>query len=100
MGETVRVVDKETNEQIRPRALYFDAMFSHLKKALATETEYDISNRTVFSDLHKAVGAIKQQIMIDGRGNISHVISEGLKKETLKKRKLYIDKFKTFVSEN
>ena len=75
-------------------------MFSHLKQSLTIETDYDFSNRIVFSELYKAVSTIKQQIMVDGRGNVSHVISDGLKKDTLRKRKVYMDKFKLYVTEN
>ena len=98
--ETFRVTDKDSNEKIRPKAMYFDMLFSHLKQGLATETDFDYNNRTLFAELYKAVVKIKKQIMIDGRGKFSHILSDGLKKPTVQKRQKVMDRFKKYVSED
>lgn len=70
--ETIRITKKGTNEKVRPKALYFENILSHLKNGLSSDTGFDLNNRTLFAKLYKGINAIRRNIKAEGRGNVRH----------------------------
>ena len=70
--ESLRITKRGTSEKVRPKALYFENILSHLKSELTVQTGFDFTNRALFPELYKGINGIRRNIKGEGRGNVRH----------------------------
>ncbi len=63
---------RNSNELVRPKLAYIEAVKSHLKIMLMELSGLDIGNRGLFPNVGKAIKGLKKKIIAEGRGHVEH----------------------------
>ena len=66
------IFDRKTQQQLRPKVAYLDAVRSHLKNELNALTGFDLGNRARFPVFANSISGIKKQLKQDGRHKTNH----------------------------